>query len=176
MRLAKDKIRLCRPLSENAGRDFDKSADAALFMLWRLEKLRKAGKDDSGGRVDYALHLREYVLRLQSGKKCLTEEDKAILLKLSATPPGPGIISVFSAVIKGSVAGAIVGGFGGMSLGVIAWGVDRFSGVAYWGAAVVAFLFGLIGAMETICEPEKLRLARYLKQDVYEKHKDAILG
>ena len=176
MRLVKDKIRLYRTSSENAGHDFDKSADAALFALWRLEKLRKAGKEDFGGRVDYALHLREYVLRLQSGKKSLTEEDKAVLLKLSATPPGPGIISVFSTAIKGSVAGAIVGGFGGMSLGVIVWGLDRFSGGTYWGAAVVAFLFGLIGAMETICEPEKLRLARYLKHEVYEKHKDAILG
>lgn len=173
MRLVKDKIRLCRPSSENAGRDLDKSADAALFVLWRLEKLRNAG---SGGRVDYALHLREYVLRLQSGKKCLTEEDKAVLLKLSATPPGPGIIPVFSAAIKGSVVGAIVGGFGGMSIGVIVWGLDWFPGGAYWGAAVVAFLFGLIGAMETICEPEKLRLVRYLKHEVYEKHKDAILG
>ena len=176
MRLVKDKIRLCRPSSENAGHDFDKSADAALFVLWRLEKMRKAGKENFGGQADYALHLRKYVLRLQSGKKRLTEEDMAVLLKLSASPPSPGIIPVFSEAIKGSVAGAIIGGFGGMSIGVIVWGLDWFPGGAYWGAAVAAFLFGLIGALKTICEPERLRLARYLKYEVYEKHRDAILG
>ena len=106
----------------------------------------------------------------------MTEEDRAVLLKLSAMPPSPGIIPVFSTAIKGSVAGAIVGGFGGMSIGVIVWGLDWFPGGAYWGAAVAAFLFGLIGALKTICEPERLRLARYLKYEVYEKHRDAILG
>ena len=176
MYLTKDKTVLRRPSSENAGRDFDKSADAALFVLWRLEKLRKAGKEDSGGRVDYALHLREYVLRLQSGKKRLTEEDMVVLLKLSAMSPGPGIIAVFSTAIKGSVAGAIAGGFGGMSIGVIVWGLDWFPGGGYWGATVAALLFGLIGALETICEPEKLRLARHLKYEVYEKYRDTILG
>ena len=167
---------LARPSNENVAQDFDTSASTALFVLWRLEKLRKAGKEDSGGRADYALHLREYVLRLQSGKKCLIEEDMAVLLKLSAMPPGPGIIAVFFAAIKGSVTGAIVGGFGGMSIGVIAWGLDWFPGGAYWGAVVAASLFGLIGAMDTICEPEKLRLVLHLKYEVYEKHRDVILG
>lgn len=106
----------------------------------------------------------------------MTEEDRAVLLKLSAMPPSPSIIPVFSTAIKASIAGAIIGGFWGMSLGVIVWGLDGFPGGAYWGVVLGAFLFGLIGALETAFEPEKVRLARYLKHEVYEKHRHAILG
>lgn len=176
MHHVKDKTCSARPSGEKAAQDLDTSTQAALFILWRFEKMRKAGKEDFGGRMDYARSLREYVLRLQSGKKRLTEEDRIVLLKLSSTPPNPGIIPIFSTVIKASVAGAIIGGFGGMSLGVIIWGISGFPFGAYSGAALLAFLFGLIGAWDTACEPEELRFARYLKHEVYEKHRDAILG